>query len=134
MTPDPEGSGHAGGLLEHARALLAAALEYLEARLTLAGIEAKEALLHFGIIIGLLVLGLVAIIFGYLFFFVALTLLLAQVFGIAPGWVILGLCLLHFAVAAGAVIFAATRLRMAVFSATLAELRKDRQWLNQTSK
>src|ERR1044072_9446099 len=38
------------GLFEHARALLAALSEYLHARLKLAGIETKEALVHYIII------------------------------------------------------------------------------------
>jgi uncharacterized membrane protein YqjE len=128
------GDSPAGGLLDHLRELFAAGLEYLQARLALAGIEAKEALLHFAIILGLLVLALAVIIFGYLFLCVALTLLLAQLLGISPGWVILVLALLHFAVAAGSVLFAVSRLRTAVFTATLAELRKDQQWLSQPSK
>lgn len=126
--------GHSGGLLDHLSDLLAAGLEYIRARLSLAGIEAKEALLHFGLIIGLLVLALAVIVFGYLFLCIALTVLIAQLLGISPGWVILALALLHFAVAAGSVFFALNRLQTAVFSATLAEFRKDQQWLSRNSK
>jgi uncharacterized membrane protein YqjE len=134
MTADTPAGGHSGGLLDHLRELFAAGLEYLQARLALAGIEAKEALLHFAVIIGLFVVAVGVIVFGYLFLCIALTLLLAQLLGISPGWVILALALLHFAVAAGSVLFAVARLKTGVFTATLAELRKDQQWLNQTSK
>jgi uncharacterized membrane protein YqjE len=134
MTVDTPAGTHSGGLLDHLRELFAAGLEYFQARLALAGIEAKEALLHFALIIGLFVLAIAVIVFGYLFLCIALTVLIAQLLGISPGWVILVLALLHFAVAAGSVLFAVARLKTAVFAATLAELRKDQQWLNQVSK
>jgi uncharacterized membrane protein YqjE len=73
-------------------------------------------------------------VFGYFFLCIALTVLIAQLLGVSPGWVILGFAVLHFAIAAGSVLFAVLRLRTAVFTATLAEIRKDQQWLSQTSK
>jgi len=129
----PTGS-HPGSLLDHLSDLFAAGLEYLQARLTLAGLEAKEALLHFAIIIGLFILAITVILFGYLFLCIALTVLLANLLGIPVGWVILFLAAVHFAVAAGAAYYAVTRLNIAVFTATLAELRKDQQWMSRTSK
>ena len=133
MADQPAGSqGHGGGLLDHLRELSAAGAAYLQARLALVGIEAKEALLHFAIIIGLLALAISVIIFGYLFLCIALTVLIAQAFGVSPGWVILALAVIHFAVAALAALIAAARLKTAVFSATMAELKKDQQWLNRT--
>jgi uncharacterized membrane protein YqjE len=134
MTGDSPAGGHSGGLLDHVRELTAAGLAYLQARLTLAGIEAKEALLHFALIIGLLAGAIGLLVFGYFFLCIALTVLIAQLLGISPGWVILAFAVLHFVIAAGSVLFAVLRLKTAVFTATLAELRKDQQWLNQTSK
>ena len=132
MTSDsPPAAGQSGNFLDHVRDLIAAGLEYAQARASLAGIEAKEALLHFGIIIGLCVGAIGLLVFGYLFLCIALTVLIAQLLGISPGWVILALALLHFAIAAGSVIFAVTRLKMPVFSATLAEMRKDQEWLRE---
>ena len=121
-------------MLDHSRELLAAGLEYLQARLALAGIEAKEALLHFAIILGLFLLALTGLLFGYLFFCIAVTLLLAHLLDVPPGLVILVMAFLHFIVAAGCFLFALSRLKTAVFSATLAELGKDQEWLSQTSK
>jgi uncharacterized membrane protein YqjE len=123
-------SGPPGGLLDHLGELLSAGMEYFQARLTLAGIEAKEALLHFALIIGLLVGAVAIILFGYLFLCIALTVLIANFLGISPGWVILGLAVLHFAIAGGSVLFAVIRLKTGVFTATLAELRKDQQWMS----
>ncbi|HEX4085680.1 MAG TPA: phage holin family protein [Chthoniobacteraceae bacterium] len=133
MADQPAGSqGQYGGLLEHVREMCAGGASYLRVRLTLAGIEAKEALLHFGIIIGLLALAISVIVFGYLFLCIALTVLIAQALGVSPGWVILALAVIHFAVAALAAIIAVMRLKTAVFTATLDELKKDQQWLNRT--
>lgn len=126
--------GPSGNLLDHLRELFAAGLEYLQARLALAGIEAKEALLHFGIIIAFLVSAVAMLLFGYLFLCIAATLLIAKFLCISPGWVILVLAAIHFVVAIGAILFAVSRLKSAVFSATLSELKKDQQWLNHGSK
>jgi uncharacterized membrane protein YqjE len=134
MTVDTPAGAPSGGLLEHLSELLAAGLEYFQARLALAGIEAKEALLHFAIIAGLFVIAVGVLLFGYLFLCIAATLLIAQLLGVSPGWVILVLAVLHLAVAAGSVLFGVMRLKTGVFSATLAELKKDRQWLSQASK
>jgi uncharacterized membrane protein YqjE len=148
MTVDQPAGGHSNpagghsspagrpstGLLDHLRELCAAGLAYLQARLALAGIEAKEALLHFGVILGLLVMAVSVIVFGYLFLCIALTVLIAQFLNVSPGWVILVLALLHFAVALGSVLIAVLRLKTSVFTETLAELKKDQQWLSRTSK
>jgi uncharacterized membrane protein YqjE len=138
--PSPLGSrqnpagAHPAGLLDHLRELFAAGAAYLQARLALAGIEAREALLHFGVIIALFIFSLALIVYGYLFLCIAATLLIARFLAVPPGWVILALAVIHFAVALGAILFAVARLKTAVFAGTLAELKKDQQWLNHTSK
>jgi uncharacterized membrane protein YqjE len=135
MTGDsPAGGPPSGNVLDHLRELFGAGLEYFQARATLAGIEAKEALLHFAIIIGLFVLALAVIVFGYLFLWMSVAVLLAKWLGIYIGWSILLVAVVHFAVAAGAAFFAVMRLKRAVFAATLGELKKDRLWLNRESK
>ena len=131
----PSGStGRASSLLDHVSEFFASGLEYIQARLALAGLEAKEALLHFAIILGLLVASIGVILFGYLFLCIALTVLIAAALGISPGWVILGLAILHFVVAGSAVGFAILKLKTSVFTETLSELKKDQQWLNRASR
>jgi uncharacterized membrane protein YqjE len=132
--PANPAGGPSSGLLDHLRELAAAGLDYLRARLALAGIEAKEALLHFGFIIALSVAAVSMTMFGYLFLCVALTVLIAQRLHVSPGWVILVLALVHFGLALGSILFAIARLKASVFAATLAELRKDQQWLSHASK
>jgi uncharacterized membrane protein YqjE len=138
MGDQPAGGGGnpagAGGLVDHLRELCAAGAEYAQARLALAGMETKEALIHFGIIIALCVGAVAVLVFGYLFFCIALTLLIAQLLGIAPGWVVLALAVLHFVVAGGAIGIAVMRLKTSVFEGTLAELKKDQLWLSQTPR
>ena len=134
MTGETPAGGPSGGLLDHARELIAAGLEYLRARLALAGMEAREATVHFAVIGGLLVLAIAVVVFGYLFFCIALTVLVARWLGISPGWVILALAALHFAVAIASGFIAIVRLKKGVFSATLAELQKDQLWLSRKSK
>lgn len=124
----------AAGLLDHLRELCAAGAAYLRARLALAGLEAREALVHFGVIIALFVLAVAVIVFGYLFLCIAATVLIAQWLGVSPGWVILALAILHFLVALGSVLIAVVRLKASVFTETLGELKKDQAWLSQTSK
>jgi uncharacterized membrane protein YqjE len=134
MTGERPAGGPSGGLLEHLGELCAAGLEYLQARLALAGIEAKEALIHFGIILGLFAGAVAVMVFGYLFLCIAITVLVAQLLHVSPGWVILALAVLHFLIAAVAVTAAVLKLKTSVFSATMAELKKDQQWLSQTSR
>lgn len=132
--PSHPAGGPSGNLLDHLRELLAAGAEYFQARLSLAGIEAKEAMIHLGIIIALCVVAVGVLVFGYLFLCIAATVLIALLLGVSPGWVILGLAVIHFAIALGCILFAVVRIKTPLFTATLAELRKDQQWLNRTSK
>jgi uncharacterized membrane protein YqjE len=123
-----------GGMLEHLRELCAAVAAYLHARMALAGLEAKEAMIHFGVIIALCVGAVGVLVFGYLFLCIAATVLIARLLCVNPGWVILALAVIHFVVACASIFIAISRLKTSVFSATLAELKKDQQWLSQTSR
>lgn len=118
------------GFFEHSRGLLAALAEYLHARLRLAGIETKDALVHYGILIGLAVAALVVIVFGYLFLCLGLAMLLAQLLGIHAGWTLLIFALIHFGVAVACLLVVRARFPKPMFSATLAEFKKDQQWMS----
>ena len=77
---DATGTPEGDGLFAHISALFAAQLSYLKVRLQLAGIEAKEAGIHYGLILAFAVIALIAIIFGYLFLIIALVFLIALAF------------------------------------------------------
>lgn len=126
VSPPPDEAG----FFEHGRALLAALSAYLPARLALLGIETKEALVHFGIILGLVILALCVVIFGYLFLCFGLVMLVARLLEVHVEWIVLGFALVHFLVAIGCLVYVRTRLNAAMFGATLAEFKKDQQWLN----
>jgi uncharacterized membrane protein YqjE len=126
-----DGSKEAG-FFRHAVALFSAGFEYLEARLQLAGLEAKEASLLYAVVLALLVGALVVVTFGYFFLCLAIVFLLAWLFGDGHAWiwVTLGMAVLHFGGAAACVLIAKGKFARPVFSATLNQFRKDQEWLN----
>jgi uncharacterized membrane protein YqjE len=124
------------GLFAHLAGLLAAKLAYLRARLELAGIEAREASVHYAIILGLAIGALAVLVFGYLFLVIALVFLVAALLGTEHAWiwVLLGAALLHLL---GAMILgwiAKVKLSAPMFTASLNELKKDQEWLKTTAK
>lgn len=122
------------GFVRHALALLAGLSDYLKARLELAGLEAKEAGLHYVIILALLVGALVVAIFGYFFFCLALVFLIAWLFGDGHAWiwVTFVFALLHFAAGAGCIFLAKGRFAEPMFAVTIDEFKKDKEWLSST--
>ena len=123
------------GFFENATAWLGTLLAHLRVRLELAGLEGKEAAVHYGVLLGLAVAGLVFVVFGYFFFCLAIVFLIA--WGCGGGnawiWVLLGASALHLGGGAGAFFWIKGRLGAPMFSATLDELRKDQEWLTTTT-
>jgi uncharacterized membrane protein YqjE len=138
--PDPvtedARAAEAAGIFGHLTALLAAKLAYVRARLELASLEGREAALHYGVIIGLVLGGFVALIFGYLFAVIALVFLVAHLIGgeTAWIWVLLGAAALHLLGAAVLLLIAKMRLGVPMFAASLEELKQDQQWLKTSAK
>ena len=134
-TPIPPAE-EAAGFFDHLSAIAAAKLGYLRARLKLAGIEGKEAAIHGGIILGLAIGGLIALIFGYILLVLALVFVVALAFdgGNAWIWVLLGAALLHFLGAGILVLIAKSRLGAPLFPLSIGELQKDQEWLKTTIK
>lgn len=126
----PQAAAGDEGFFEHARGLLAALAEYLSARLRLAGGESRDALVHYGLILGLAVAALAVAVLGYIFFCLGLAMLLAHLLHIHAGWTILIFAVLHFGAALGCLLLVKTRLPAPMFSATLAEFKKDQQWMS----
>ncbi|HSI15593.1 MAG TPA: phage holin family protein [Chthoniobacter sp.] len=123
------------GLFGHLSTLLAAKLAYLKARLELAGIEGKEAAVHLAIIVGLAVVALVLVIFGYFFLVLFLVFLIGLAFGgNAWVWVMLGAAVIHLILAGVLLLVAKTRLGVPLFPLTLEELKKDQEWLKTNAK
>jgi len=114
---------------------LAALATYLRARLQLAGLEAKEAMVHYAIIGGLVAGTLVVAVFGYFFLVMFAVFAIAWVIGGANTWiwVTLGAAVVHFALAVGLIIAARAKFTKPMFTATLDEFKKDNQWLTTTT-
>jgi uncharacterized membrane protein YqjE len=113
---------------------IASFISYLELRLKLLGLESKEAGLHL-LVLALLFVGAVVFFAGFLVMLVVFLLyLLTLIFHWGWGWSALacgGLSLL-LAIAAG-VIFR-YRIVKPFFPTTLAEFKRDREWLTHKTK
>ena len=133
---DEPRTARSAGLFGHLSGLIAAKLGYLRARLKLAGIEGKEAAIHGGIILGLAIGALVALIFGYFLLILGLVFLVALAFGGGNAWiwVLLGAAALHVLGAVVLLLIAKARLGTPIFPLTLDELQKDQEWLKNTIK
>jgi len=119
------------GIFSHLTGFLSAATQYLSARLALAGLEAKEAGMHYGIAAGLIAGGLFIAVLGYVLFVITAVFAIAAAFDGEYAWIIVmgAAALFHLAGAAALVFFGLQRLRTGAFSSTLEELKKDQAWL-----
>lgn len=129
-------AGATPGFFRQAAEWLSLAVAHLRVRLQLAGLEGREAALHYGIILALATGALVGLIFGYCFVCLAVVFLIAWACGGGNAWiwVLLGAGLLHVLGAAALLFWAKARLRTSMFAATLDELKKDQQWLNAATQ
>lgn len=129
-------AAEAEGLWGHLAGLLGAKLAYWRARAELAGIEGREAAVHYGLALGLALGGIVLLVFSYVFLVLAAVFALAWMCGGGNAWiwVLLGAAVLHLVAAGG--LFLAVRMKIGrpVFPATLDEFRKDQAWLTTPAK
>ena len=123
--------GYRPGLVSHLAGLLSSSLRYLSARLTLAGLEAKEAGAHYGAAVALMVVGLFIAVLGYVFFVTTMVFAIAAAFDGKHAWIFVmaGASLLHIGGAAALMVIGARRMRTGAFSNTLEEFKKDKAWL-----
>src|SRR5437588_12417381 len=121
-------AGHAG-LLENLLALASAVMDFFESRFALFAQESKTAAVQVLILAGSVVFALLLCAMGYVFLITGVVVGLAHLLGISWAWIALAAAALHFIVATVLVLIARSRMTKPVFRATLAELKKDRQWL-----
>ena len=120
----------------HLSGFLGSVSRYLGARLSLLGIEGKEAGLRYGIAAALVVGALFIAILGYVL------LVITVVFAVAAAWewkqawlVVLAVAtLVHLGGSVGLMLLAKGKLRGGIFAQTMSELKNDQQWLNQFTK
>ena len=131
ISESPRSRNPAGraGLLENLLALLTALAEFFESRFALLAEESKAAAVQVLILVGCLIFALLLSAVGYVFLVTGVIVGLAHLAGISWPWIALAAAALHFIIALALVLIARSRITKPLFGATLAELKKDREWL-----
>jgi uncharacterized membrane protein YqjE len=113
---------------------VASFLAYLELRLQLVGLESKEAGLHL-LVLALLFVGAVVFFAGFLVMLVVFLLyLLTLIFHWGWGWSALACGVVSLLIAVGAGVTLRFRITRPLFPTTLAEFKRDREWLTHKTK
>ena len=121
-------AGHAG-LLANLLALASALAEFFESRFALVARESKAAAVRVLILAGCLIFAVLLCALGYIFLITGAVVGLAHLLGISWPWVAVSAAALHFIVALVLLLVARSQITKPLFRATLAELKKDREWL-----
>jgi uncharacterized membrane protein YqjE len=121
-------AGHVG-LLQNLFGLVNALAEFFESRFALLAEESKAAAVQLLILAGCLVFALLLCALGYVFLITGAVVGLAHLVGISWPWIALAAAALHFIIALVLLLIARSRITKPFFRVTLAELRKDREWL-----
>ena len=121
-------AGHAG-LLQNLLALVSALAEFFESRFALLAEESKAAAVQLLILAGCVVFALLLCAMGYIFLITGAVVGLAHLVGISWPWIALAAAALHFIIALVLLLIARSRITKPFFRVSLAELRKDREWL-----
>jgi uncharacterized membrane protein YqjE len=126
-------AGHAG-LLNNLLALANSLAGFFESRIALFARESRTALVHILFLAGGLIGGLLLLAFGYVFLIVSAVFAIAHTAGISWVWIAFGAGILHLLLAAGCALFGIAQLKKPMFRASVAELKKDREWLKTQDK
>lgn len=126
-------AGHAG-LLNNLLALTNALGGFFESRIGLFARESKSALIHLLLLAAALICALVLLVSGYVFLIVSVIFGIAHAAGISWVWIALAAAGLHFVLALGCALFARSQLTKPMFQYSVAELKRDREWLKTLSK
>jgi uncharacterized membrane protein YqjE len=121
-------AGHAG-LVQNLFALASALAEFFESRFVLLAQESKAAAVQLLILAGCLIFAVLLCALGYIFLITGAVVGLAHLAGIPWPWIALAAAALHFIIALVLLLIARSRITKPFFRATLAELKKDREWL-----
>jgi uncharacterized membrane protein YqjE len=127
-SPSRNPAGHAG-LLGNVLALVSALAEFFESRFALLAVESKAAAVQLLILVGCLILAVLLCALGYVFLITGAVVGLAHLVGISWPWIALATAALHFVIALVLLLIARSRITKPFFRVTMAELKKDREWL-----
>jgi uncharacterized membrane protein YqjE len=117
------------GLLENLLALVSALADFFESRFALLAEESKAAAVQVLILVGCLIFALLLSALGYVFLITGVIAGLAHLAGIPWPWIALAAAAVHFIIALVLLLVARSRITKPLFRTTLAELKKDREWL-----
>jgi uncharacterized membrane protein YqjE len=126
-------AGHAG-LLNNLVSLANSLAGFAESRLHLFAWESKRALVHLVLLAGAVMAALVLLVSGYIFLVVSAIFGLAQALGVSWIWITLAAAGLHFVLALGCGLVARRQLTKPMFEASVAELKRDREWLKSVNQ
>lgn len=126
-------AGHAG-LLNNLLALTNALAGFFETRISLFARESKTALVPLLVLAASVVGALVLLASGYVFLIVSVVFAIAHALGVRWMWVALAAAGLHFLLAVGCGLVARAQLTKPMFAASIAELKRDREWLKSEDK
>ncbi|CAN5642231.1 hypothetical protein BH18VER1_BH18VER1_10350 [soil metagenome] len=126
-------AGHAG-LFNNLVSLTSGLAGFVETRAGLFARESKTALVHLLVLAAALIGALVMLAFGYVFLLVSIIFAIAHAVGISWVWIAFGAGILHLLLAGGSAFFAKTQLSKPMFKVSMAELKKDREWLKKVDK
>ncbi len=130
--PQPTPEPNTPGLPESIRLILASAAGYFHARFELLSLEAKDAGANYVKLAIVLVCLVLFLLVGLLFLVMAAVYAVAAIFSFRWGWVFLGFAVFSLALTAGLALVAKARFKAPSFPASIAEFKKDKEWLSQT--
>jgi len=126
-------AGHRG-LLSNLLALGNSLARFFESRISLVASESKAALVHLLVLVGCLVAAGILFAFGYVFLLVSAVAAAAHALHLSWIWIALGIAGLHFILAIVCLLIVRSRIAKPVFRESMAELKKDREWLKNLDK
>ena len=110
-------------------ALASALADFFESRAALFATESKSALVQFVLIAICLVAALLFFAFGYVFLLVTAVVAIAHLANVSWLWIALAAAGLHILIALIFVLIARSGIKRPILPETIAELKKDREWL-----
>jgi uncharacterized membrane protein YqjE len=116
-------------LVENALALVSAVTGFFECRLVLVAQESKAAAVQVLILVGCFILALLLCGLGYVFLITGAVIGVAHLAGISWPWIAVAAAALHFVIALVLLLIARSQVTKPFFRTTMAELKKDREWL-----
>jgi uncharacterized membrane protein YqjE len=110
-------------------ALASALADFFESRAALFATESRAALVQFVLIALCLVAALLFFAFGYVFLLATAVVAIAHLANVSWLWIALAAAGLHILIALIFVLIARSGIKRPILPETIAELKKDREWL-----